>query len=632
MESLLNKISKSNNNIYVTGQWANGLFGAIVDVENNCIYRFVDYILSGNSFRQKYLTDEEKISCPIVACGIVAFWIKYHKQLGIKQLFENYYNIKLSQYKLEHECDDDAWNRELEEEFITRHCTKQEKNLIKLSEPILSYLSESDVQRIKSVAGQFLSFARSKRNELIAQKYPADKRIQNTFLATYSHGGAYHCIEWFRKEYNLPPSCPKSHAGEQGTYTLNGKWKTLHDIEIPEYIQEEYDDFDDSVLIYSNGGLMDEIHQAIEKCSSTEDRVRYIATLLQPFKSFSEAFYANGLIKSLEKSILQHKEDMEIWKNVPDDATDSQNGEPLDPLSQINACLWFIERDQKEIEYLKLVESKFFDFAQKGLNKDFGPNDNQAMFISLGAWFSLMIRFSRSLAALALTYGIKLMDVQEQISVYINWTYDLTDYLDDKFITSFEQVKSLLSKISKNETKGSEMTEYEKILNIIYSGYTVLQQHPPKEVSLDEVSLRDQILMPLQVQGYSATAESFNRSGKTDIIIKNRAGLNLFIGECKIWHGKKELLTAINQLFTYLTWQDTEAALIIFVESSNFIDKVESAKKYIASHPLFVSHSASRLTKENTFSCIMHHSDDVNRNINLEVLLFHFPKKGKASL
>jgi hypothetical protein len=52
----------------------------------------------------------------------------------------------------------------------------------------------------------------------------------------------------------------------------------------------------------------------------------------------------------------------------------------------------------------------------------------------------------------------------------------------------------------------------------------------------------------------------------TDILI--RAGdRNVFIAECKIWKGPKTIQDAFGQLLSYLTWRDTEAALLLFIRT-----------------------------------------------------------------
>lgn len=48
------------------------------------------------------------------------------------------------------------------------------------------------------------------------------------------------------------------------------------------------------------------------------------------------------------------------------------------------------------------------------------------------------------------------------------------------------------------------------------------------------------------------------------------SGKNVFIAECKVWHGEKELLDAIDQVLSYMNWRDTKAAIPIFNRNANF--------------------------------------------------------------
>lgn len=64
----------------------------------------------------------------------------------------------------------------------------------------------------------------------------------------------------------------------------------------------------------------------------------------------------------------------------------------------------------------------------------------------------------------------------------------------------------------------------------------------------DEEGYRDYFLPHLNSisTSHTATGETFNKIGKTDILIQNGHGENAFIGECKIWHGESYKL----RLFT----------------------------------------------------------------------------------
>ena len=82
---------------------------------------------------------------------------------------------------------------------------------------------------------------------------------------------------------------------------------------------------------------------------------------------------------------------------------------------------------------------------------------------------------------------------------------------------------------------------------------------------------------------------------------------------------------AIDQLFErYLTVRDTKVALIFFVKGDNFTSVIDSIKKELPTHKLFVRNSGERA--ESSFSYIFHLPSDDAKPIYLEVMIFHLPK------
>lgn len=138
--------------------------------------------------------------------------------------------------------------------------------------------------------------------------------------------------------------------------------------------------------------------------------------------------------------------------------------------------------------------------------------------------------------------------------------------------------------------------EYEHILSIMRSLSLVIERNPASFATLDEESIRDHLL--LQLNGHyegAATGETFNSSGKTDILIRveNR---NVFIAECKFWHGPKKFEEAIDQLLGYLTWRDCKCALILFNKQKNtsaVAQKMHETMSGHKGHRKTVSHDAS---------------------------------------
>jgi hypothetical protein len=113
--------------------------------------------------------------------------------------------------------------------------------------------------------------------------------------------------------------------------------------------------------------------------------------------------------------------------------------------------------------------------------------------------------------------------------------------------------------------------QYKHILEVLRSMSLVIERNPHSFATLDEETIRDHFL--LQLNGHyegGATGETFNASGKTDILIRvdNK---NVFIAECKFWHGQKAFNEAIDQVLSYLSWRDTKCALLIFNKTKDTV-------------------------------------------------------------
>jgi hypothetical protein len=169
---------------------------------------------------------------------------------------------------------------------------------------------------------------------------------------------------------------------------------------------------------------------------------------------------------------------------------------------------------------------------------------------------------------------------------------------------------------------------YDDILKVIYDSGKNMEKKPALYQGKDEEGLRDQFLFVLETryEGTTATGETFNRSGKTDIILKYaQDSSNLFVSECKIWHGASEFLKAISQLFDrYLTWRDSKVALIILVKNKEFTSVLNVIETEIRNHPYFVKEQGKR--GETSFSYLFHLPQDKDKSVYLEVMAFHYDK------
>ena len=167
---------------------------------------------------------------------------------------------------------------------------------------------------------------------------------------------------------------------------------------------------------------------------------------------------------------------------------------------------------------------------------------------------------------------------------------------------------------------------YKDILKHIYCLCKEYERHESIYKGKHEEDLRDLIVPSLNsiFIGTNSTTETFNRKGKTDIITKAPDNSNVFIAECKIWHGEKMLLEAIDQLLGYVTWRDTRTALILFVKNSGILDIIEKAKSTISQHVCYAGYKGQ--AGESSFSYIYHTKDDPQSQIALELMIFHYPE------
>ena len=167
---------------------------------------------------------------------------------------------------------------------------------------------------------------------------------------------------------------------------------------------------------------------------------------------------------------------------------------------------------------------------------------------------------------------------------------------------------------------------YEHILQVLRGIGRSFEQKPKNYIGKDEEGIRDALLPTLEIlyTGCTTTGETFNYSGKTDLLIKHSDGTNLFVGECKFWHGQKQLEKAIDQLLSYLTWHDTKTALLIFVREDNITPILKKITETCKSHKNYLKFVKS--ATEYSFSFKFHLPGDKDRTIFLEVIVFHFNK------
>ena len=162
---------------------------------------------------------------------------------------------------------------------------------------------------------------------------------------------------------------------------------------------------------------------------------------------------------------------------------------------------------------------------------------------------------------------------------------------------------------------------FSSILKICHDMGREMERHPTVYHGKDEETLRDHFIMQLSPHFQSVGGETFNKEGKTDILIRHDGG-NVFVAECKYWTGMKGLHNAIDQLLSYLTWRDSKAALLVFIKNRGFGAVLEQIRNKIVDHS--GCDKAIDEPEKGWFNFRFHLPADESRAISLSILAFHF--------
>ena len=175
-KSVLDKITTSNWGYYYEG-WRNGKKGGFV--QKLGIYRFHEQRRDKDG--NLYDVYEKEEDNQIVAMGIVANWLIFNsrKDDAIKRLtfyrvkipkdireqFENYTKIRFDQFKNDHRDDPNTWDWDWEYEFYTKYIIPHELKLNKISESLFDYISDSDIETVRTVMKNYIRYLKKLRSE-----------------------------------------------------------------------------------------------------------------------------------------------------------------------------------------------------------------------------------------------------------------------------------------------------------------------------------------------------------------------------------------------------------------------------------------------------------------------------------
>lgn len=214
------------------------------------------------------------------------------------------------------------------------------------------------------------------------------------------------------------------------------------------------------------------------------------------------------------------------------------------------------------------------------------------------------------------------------LTIYLSKLYEIEELqqeveitLDNYFQGSPVDPCFLSETISNiSEVAFFQIVEYINILGKNLEAFKALN------VKFDEERYRDYFIPFLNAisKNHAAKGEVFNRCGKTDILITDTDGQNVFIAECKLWKGQKYLTDGLDQLVSnYVNWRDEKVALIIFNrDTQGFSNIVETAKDAILTHKL--CDSLLKQSGQTNFTFSIKNPTDASKKITLELMLFNF--------
>ena len=135
--------------------WANGKYGSIYDLENNCVLRFIE-VPDGTHY--KYKEEDWKQKSPILASGIVVWWLLYRRSKSVLDIYESYCQMRMAQYKARREKDADSWKCDIEDEFFNKEWLDIERKCVSESQALFGFVSEQDGKEIQDIINNYWSF------------------------------------------------------------------------------------------------------------------------------------------------------------------------------------------------------------------------------------------------------------------------------------------------------------------------------------------------------------------------------------------------------------------------------------------------------------------------------------------
>lgn len=176
-QSVLDTIPKAAQTNYISDGWANNEIGCISDCNGDCIYRFIRaYRDENGNMRLETPNDND---APVVAVGIVSYWLHYRqnnnrsatlfgpKAKSMAQIFQDYTDIRLRDYRKKHEQDPSSWRSDIEKDFYLHFIIPNERKLNKQSEALFEYITPDDRQVVRDVMKEYILYLQEQRERYL---------------------------------------------------------------------------------------------------------------------------------------------------------------------------------------------------------------------------------------------------------------------------------------------------------------------------------------------------------------------------------------------------------------------------------------------------------------------------------
>lgn len=324
-----------------------------------------------------------------------------------------------------------------------------------------------------------------------------NKNIEKEFFKAFEFGGVVNlCFNWMRHKYDLGFYISKEDE-EKPKKVLSDEWQHHYDVTLPQEIEKMTEDFDESVICYTDSPLMDEIANNIDSLTGKE-RDRYIFSLLKPFKEFCDEVHPKAIIKQLKGEvegilgIKDFEKDLAMWKSMPqNEQLKDENGKVWGtPKEEANASKEFIEKYKYRIERANYVANKYREI----LNETSYKKEDKTVEKCLDCFWHIITLFANRLDALLLERGINLLWYQQESGIYLKPYRYIHDV--DLLIGSYELAKKYIDEAlpKLDSQQQTECLQQAQALNSTQVNKTELYNKVPKGKGRPKGTLKDKMI------------------------------------------------------------------------------------------------------------------------------------------